>query len=98
MQKGVKELLKSIAEKYKLDMDVIEQIYMSQFLGAKECLSKNDLTDASTFQNVRFKYLGTLRYHPAYTKVLCQKRKQRLLDTLEKESSNMKQDSLEKEI
>lgn len=52
------EIVKKLAQKYKLPVPIVEKIVNSQFEFIKEVIKNSDITDHTTFKNVRLHKLG----------------------------------------
>ena len=49
MQETIKKIVVTIAQKYKLDVDVVQSIVESQFKCARQALTEGDYNDLDTY-------------------------------------------------
>ena len=59
VQKEIKEVLKEVAAELDMDYKIVEDIYYHQFYYIAEQISKGEKNNASTFENILVKHLGS---------------------------------------
>lgn len=78
MQKEVSAIIEEVAKEKGLPVGVVEAVFLSQFRQAKLTIQEGEAGNPSTFKNVRFIALGTLRTSEAkinYLTKQCQNKK-----------------------